>query len=330
MRWATVILGATLVGLGGCARLPLDRDYRGPESTPSQVRSTFDYPEATPTYAIETLEQARHYTVRRVEFDSQVNVVEPHPIRMDYYDVPGDGPTPVIVVLPILGGPTFFAKHFAAGFARRGFAAVIVHRQSQYKDADQLQQLNDVFLQIVLDHRQALDWIASRDEFDQDRIGLFGISAGGIKSCLLHALDDRIDATVAALAGGDLAYILAYSKEKGIRKRRRKILDEHDITADELYEIVRREFKHDPLNYAPYADARRMLLILARFDRIVPYHKGMELRRRLGGPDTIILPTGHLTAILYVPYIEHAAAAYFRKRFAQVERTEEAVGSAEE
>lgn len=320
MRLFTKVLACLMVATGlaipGCVNLPADRSYSGPTPKPPQLIQEFSYERAANTYQVRTVGEKSRYTIKRVKFDSQVNVMEPHRIELDYYDLPDEDPVPVIVVLPILGGGNTFAKIFAAHFARRGYAAVIVHRQQQYKRVDELKKLNGMFKQIVLDHMQALDWIETQPDLDQNRIGIFGISAGGIKATLIHCLEDRIDAAVTALAGGDIPYIFSYSTEKRIAKKRRKILAEHSVTQDELYKILSDEFQHDPLKYAKYADARKTLLILGAFDQVVPYKKGLELRKALGDPKTVVLPTGHYTSLLFIPVVQEMATSFFKRTFA--------------
>ena len=318
-------LGAIGAVTSGCVTMPADRSYGGPVPKPDELVQEFSYERQANAYHMRTVDEKSHYTIKRVTFDSQVNVLEPHRIKIDYYDLPNEDPVPVIVVLPILGGGNTFAKIFADHFARRGYAAVIVHRQQQYKRVDELAKLNGTFKQIVLDHMQALDWIELQSDLDQNRIGIFGISAGGIKATLIHCLEDRINAAVTALAGGDIPYIFSYSAEKGIAKKRKKILDEHSVTQDELYKILSDEFQHDPLKYAKYGDARNTLLILGAFDQAVPYKKGLELRAALGDPKTIVMPAGHYTSLLFIPFVQEMATSFFKKTFvASATRTAEA------
>lgn len=49
---------------------------------------------------------------------------------------------------------------------------------------------------IFWDDLRSLDYLASRPEVDRDRLGCVGLSVGGLRSCHLAALDDRIKAAV--------------------------------------------------------------------------------------------------------------------------------------
>ncbi len=49
---------------------------------------------------------------------------------------------------------------------------------------------------IFWDDLRSLDYLASRPEVDPNRLGCVGLSVGGLRSCHLAALDDRIKAAV--------------------------------------------------------------------------------------------------------------------------------------
>jgi hypothetical protein len=307
MASAAAAFAVSLVG--GCAHLALPADYAGPEPRPGTLRSEFAYePRAEPVSITET-ESSDAYVVRRVEFAP----VDGRPLALDYYDLRSEAPAPVIIVMPVMGGRYRAARHFADHFASHGLAAVIVRRHEDDKKADELDELNAMFHDVAVDHLQAIDWIERQPELDAARLGLFGISAGAVKGALVYGVDERIDTAVLALAGGDLPYLFSYSNEGVISRGRREALREHGLTQDELYEEIRGEFVHDPLRYAPYVDARRTLLILARFDAAVPHHCGRALREAMGEPETIVLPTGHYGAILYVPFLQDRALAFLRR-----------------
>jgi hypothetical protein len=74
----------------------------------------------------------------------------------------------------------------------------------------------------------------------------------------------------------------------------------------------------DPLTYAPYVDPSKVMLVLARFDTVVPTQKGLLLKQKMGNPETIMIPSGHYTAALSIPYIKGQSFEFFEKRFAQV------------
>ena len=71
------------------------------------------------------------------------------------------------------------------------------------------------------------------------------------------------------------------------------------------------------MTYANYVDPKKVLLVLGRYDDVVPYEKGVELKEKMGNPETILLPAGHYTAVLSIPYIKSQSFEFFEKRFAE-------------
>jgi predicted alpha/beta-fold hydrolase len=292
----------------------MDHGYPGPRPLTPALENAYACPPFTGTYDERIIDRQPQFTIRRITFPSTRRIIASGPITVDYYDVDARDKVPVIMVLPILGGKNKIARIFARYFAANGYAAVIVHRQKKYKDFDQMDKVDQVLRQMVLDHRQVLDWIETRQELDRDKTGVFGVSMGGIKAALVAALDPRIKASVLALAGGDLARILAFSTEKGIEKKRLKLMAQKGITPDEFYNILAATIQCDPLEYAPHIDARNTMMILALFDRVVPFENGRELKKRIGNPETIYLMSGHYSSILYIHHVRYQALRFFKKK----------------
>ncbi len=309
-----IILVPALFFLAACAHLPMDSRYQGPVALPLALEQEYSYPAYTGSYDERVLAEEENFVVKRIAFSSTRNLIPAGPIAIDYYDIRKEGKHPVIMVLPILGGNNAIAGIFAAYFADNGYAAVIVHRQNEYKKIKQLDRVDRVLRQIVLDHRQVLDWMETRKELDAGRTGVFGVSMGGIKAALVSALDKRISASVLALAGGDLAYILTHSTERGIKKRRLKYMEENQLTPDQFYNQLKTGIACDPMEYAGHINAAGSMMILALFDRAVPFKKGRELKEKIGNPETIYLVSGHYSAILYLYYVRRAALDFFRKK----------------
>jgi dienelactone hydrolase len=234
-------------------------------------------------------------------------------VTFDYFQVPGAN-HPVILILPISGGRRYPAEEiFARHFARQGFAAIIAHRWKPPSEFD-LGAI-DRWLRLSLEENQlALDGIETRPELDASRIGLFGISMGGIRGVMLTALDPRIKASVFGLAGSDLPAILAHSRDRGIVRRRAKLLSEGEWTPAELEAALREAITCEPREFAAHVDPHRSLLVLGVFDRVVPFARGWQLREELGEPETLLLPTGHYTAVLAIPAIQLKSVEFFETR----------------
>ncbi|MCW5937319.1 MAG: hypothetical protein KIT11_08440 [Fimbriimonadaceae bacterium] len=151
-------------------------------------------------------------------------------------------------------------------------------------DADALVQ---TMTQSVLDLRRTVDFLGSRPEFDADRIGLSGTSLGAIVASLGYAVEPRIKSASFMLGGADLAAIL-WSSSVVVRQReefRRK-----GFTEERLRQAIR---AIEPLEYLRQDDPRPALVVLARYDSVVPASDGEKLARALGKPQVVELQTGH-------------------------------------
>ncbi|MHC4911296.1 MAG: dienelactone hydrolase family protein, partial [Planctomycetota bacterium] len=156
---------ASATWLGGCTHMRLDPDYAGPAPRPDAIEAPFRY-DRSGTMADVVVAEPNEDGFRRVTFGSAVNYVDEHDLVVDLLDPGGETPRAIVLVLPILGGDNEIATHFARHFAKKGFAAAIVHRQDDYKDTTELDELNRVFRQIVVDHMQVLDWLETQEGID--------------------------------------------------------------------------------------------------------------------------------------------------------------------
>src|SRR5439155_13084381 len=113
--------------------------------------------------------------------------------ELEYYlpPKPSREAMPVIIILPVSAGAHYpLERHFARYFTRRGFAAVIVHRESG-PDPKTAQQINGLLKQSVADNALVIDWLQTRPEIDATRLGVLGTSMGAIKGSLFVAVDPR-------------------------------------------------------------------------------------------------------------------------------------------
>ena len=85
--------------------------------------------------------------------------------------------------------------------------------------------------QAVCDVRRAAVWLAARPDVEPQRIGVAGISLGGIVSALAAAVDPAIRDGAFLLAGGDLSSIL-WGMPEGAAYRKRWL--EAGRTKDDL------------------------------------------------------------------------------------------------
>jgi len=300
--------------LSGCVHLPPKRPARLAKPLPSALVSEFNSPAGFVSNCEEKLvKNESRYSLRRIELTFDQTSATSN-VTIDYYQVQERaGPSAVIVLLPISGGGYEVESLFARYFARHGLAVALVHRREVGKRTPEASEIEGWLKQNIADHKRVLDWIETRGELDAHRIGLFGISMGGIQAALLAPLDHRVKAATFGLAAGDLPFVLAHSTERSIVRHRAEFLRAHQMNLAQFQDELRNAMTCDPALLAPYVEQERVLLVLGFCDTVVPFDKGWELRGKLGKPETLILPTGHYTALFCIPYVKNRCLHFFRK-----------------
>jgi pimeloyl-ACP methyl ester carboxylesterase len=288
-------------------------DYRGPSKLPLAIRTEVPTQPIAPVTvrSDRELRDRMHFDVRRVALPSNVDASAS--IGFDYYDVAGDERTPVVVLLPIFNGQLSITRYFARYFANQGWAAVVVVREH-----DPLEEMFEPEIAIranLAEYQRVLDWVEQQAELDPARIGLFGISFGAMDAVMLTALDDRVDALVAAMGGGDLASLMMSTNYRRIARRVHGRLADSGMSREGLAESIAEQITMDPIALAPYVDAERVLMIMTRTDAIVPFAAQEALRKSLGAPETLYLPTGHRPSIVYFPKVRSSAFEFFARQF---------------
>jgi hypothetical protein len=138
---------------------------------------------------------------------------------------------------------------------------------------------------------------------------------------MLTAVEPRIRASVIIMAGGDLASVVGRSTEHEptVLRETYGVVGEPSGEALARFEAdARKVFQTCPLRLAPYADPETIFMVTTRRDTSVPSDTQMRLHEALGRPAMISLPTGHYTAIIYLPVITSRARSFLDARFKAV------------
>jgi dienelactone hydrolase len=263
-------------------------------------RAVFFY-ELTPVFA------TRRYTVARLKFPSPIRTPEPenNVVHAEYFAPQGFGRNrPGVVVLHILGADFPLSRYVAARLAERGTAALFVKlpyygerrpatgglSSKRFLSSD-IDRTVTAMRQGVCDVRRALCWLASRPEVDGSRLGITGVSLGGIVAALAAAVDPAIRQAAFLLAGGDLATIL-WSMPEGAKFRAWWL--QSGRTLSDLKALTD---PFDPLNYAQGLSGKRMLMIAGKVDEVIPERSTVLLWEAAGRPPIKWYDCGHYSAV---------------------------------
>ncbi len=288
--------------------------YAGPAARPASLEERFAYEPLDGEASRSLMKETRRYTVHRILLRQSGAANGDGPLEIEYYELPGPGPHPVAMVLPILDGQNRVARQFAGYFAKHGLAAVIVYTRQKDSLLADMSNPEAAIRRTVTRHRQVLDWIEAQAELDSDRMGVFGASLGGFNALFLAAADGRVRAVVPALAGADLPRLMVRSEERRVSKYVDKFRNERGWSDAEMEAYLRSKIDSDPLVLAPCIDANRVLMIIARYDDAIPYVSQLQLRQALGEPEALMLASGHKSTLLYLPYLKWKVLEFFRRQ----------------
>jgi dienelactone hydrolase len=225
-------------------------------------------------------------------------------VHCEYYQPTKPGPRPAVIVLHILGGDFPLSRLFCNSLAQHGVAALFVKmpyygpRRDPKSPARMVstdpQATVEGLTQAVLDIRRATAWLAARPEVDKDQLGIFGISLGGITSCLAAANEPRLQNVCMLLAGGDVARVAWESLE--VRGIKDKWLAGGG-TREQFVEIMKQV---DPVTYAAGAKGKRILMLNADRDEVIPRECTDALWKALGEPEIEFYRGGHYSVIRHI------------------------------
>lgn len=171
-------------------------------------------------------------------------------------------PLPVVILMHGLGDhkAVDYVEYGNDLFLKNGFAVLRIDisehgdRKNDVYDfdltGDYKYWTRNVISQTVFDLRRAIDFIETRKELDQKRIGYYGISLGGIIGTVFCGVENRIKVPVIALAGGQL-----------------NLLYEENALSSEAKDFVS---IIEPINFVKQISPRPFLMLNAKNDEIVP------------------------------------------------------------
>lgn len=276
------------------------------------------------TYDISPLRQERRAEVFTLSFPSPLSTGcgENDNVRGEWF-VPrrAKGPVPTVVVLHMISGSFPLVRLACRALAGAGVGAFMMYlpHAGPRAAAGARRRLRreplfflEMLRQAVQDTERAGWLLAQRPEVAG--VGLMGISLGGLVAATAGAQCPLFGKTFLLLAGGDLMEILnraflarrmarAFTgMDEGLRAR----------ISEQLAEV-------EPLSHAAgfgeRARAGGLFMLNAKYDHVIPPEQSRLLADAAGlGRDHVRwIPSGHYTALLFLPRLLWETARFFRQ-----------------
>ena len=308
--------GVLLLQLTACASVqPLEPPHTVALPMPADVAARFEYEAGAARAELSLASENSTYRVFEGEFLPDIaGSDDDSPITFEYYQQIGPERVPVVLVLPILNGQKHVVKPFATHFADNGYNVVIVDTVQRRTLLEDMLEPEAAIRRTAIRHRRVLDWVDTLAEIDTDRIAVFGASLGGFNALFLTATDSRIRASALALVAGDLPFVLTNSSERRINEAADGAMETLQTDSEGLRRYLEQHILSDPMDLAHYVEPDRVLMVLAKFDDSVHYEKQLELHAAMGNPESITLPTGHVTAAAYLFYLRARVLDFFDRK----------------
>jgi dienelactone hydrolase len=243
------------------------------------------------------------------------------PARAHLLIPPGPGPHPGVMVFPIRGGSHLVSEALSKSLTNRGYVTLRLERRRVFQAGDPTGDFEVPASRLrdsLSDGRRLLDWFAAHPEVDGDRIGVAGVSLGGIMAATLLGMDERVRAGFFIMAGGGLPEIIHDSHDPRLESFRDGVQGPEEVDRESFLEAMRpTTVDLDPLTFAANVEPDRALIVSARFDRVVPPERTEALWEAMGRPRWIKVPSNHYAILPFFWWSVGQGADLFDRVFAE-------------
>ena len=165
--------------------------------------------------------------------------------------------------------------------------------------------------QAVLDARRGLDYLGHRPDVDPARLGVAGISLGGVLSGVTAGADPRIKVALTLVGGADFAR--GFWEGLLTRRYRNEIL--RGGYTYETYQAAMAPI--DAANWLParHFDPENVLMINGHYDLVILPGQAKALAKDFGGTHVVWLNTGHYGAAFSEREATDLGRKFLRARF---------------
>jgi dienelactone hydrolase len=316
-----------LVGIGLAAILSIVWQAQAEQPKPTQTISvTKTCNDAPFDYQMRELSKRMNFCVYRLTYPSPIQSPqkENNTIPADYYmpnHLQSGLKYPAVIYLHSLDGNEQLTDMVCSVLASRGLPTISFKmpyygERGGTKGPEAMIEKPSVFLGAVMqvgqDIRRTIDLLASRPEINPDRIGVAGLSLGGLTAAAAAGNEPRLYRATLMLAGGDLLSIIRHAHETRLLS---DMLDR--LSPEERTDVEAKINAADPMRCAAAlrdrAMAGRVLMINAGIDEVIPRANTEKLANALGILDRVVWfdGLGHYTMMAELPRALKMAADFF-------------------
>lgn len=301
------IAASSFLALAGCVTVPAGNP-RDALVMPKAIATRYSLCESSPKVTIHSSQRWEGFTLSKGQFATADEIG----VAFEFFEPEGEEARAFVMVLPYLEGSYRIPRMLCKSLARHGIASAFLERPADILAPDQSgASAERQFASTISRYRAFFRWAGERPSIDRTRLGLAGISLGAIMGTALMAAEPQLAKGMLILPGGDIPQILLRSRETKVIEYLQARGAKDSLTPAQIAEDFRENFQSDPLLLAPYVDPRKILMVTARYDNVIPRDCSDRLWQELGCPERILLPTGHGTAGFAFPHIDARMIRFF-------------------
>jgi hypothetical protein len=237
----------------------------------------------------------------------------------------GDEQVPAVIILPPTGGMNYLDRQTAETLCDYNMAAIILKTDFSnivaQAEGDLLppEDHEQAFYRVAAGIKAVMAMVAEDENMDSSKVGLFGVSLGGILGSFVMSTQPNISAGYFVVAGGDIPEILAYSEQREVSAIRRKRMREQGFeTKEEFENFLREHIPFDPMDMAPMMLPETLRMVIANRDDVVATENQRALQEAFGNPQTMYYESGHTQTVIsfLLPFTgRRRVARFFEERF---------------
>jgi len=302
----------------------------------------YDYSGDDVHFNLHLKHQASRWLRYTVDFPAafQTGDKESQTVHADYFQPRNSGKAPLVILLQGVGDASLVpCRALARSLAGKGIACFVprlgVH-SSRLSGAGRRrmplltdEEWFEIYRTAVVEVRQVVDWSGTRTELDVRKVGVLGVSFGGLISAISMAVDERITAAALIVSGANSGKIVQKAKARVLNRGYRTTEVEYragqqqytrylNEVAEKGFEDVippRQSYLNDPLTFAGYLRQRPLLMVNARWDEFIPREATLDFWEACGKPAITWLPGTHTAIWLWYPLIRRRIGSFFESVF---------------
>lgn len=209
---------------------------------------------------------------------------------------------PLIFVFPPIMGNTHIDKSVAKKLVNKGANVVLVEMESLFEEKISIKDLSNKFYYTLYLLKQLVESSIQNPELniDHDRVGVFGLSLGGIVGATLAGISPSVKRLYVIGASGNLPLISFNSTRRSISIFRENSMTKNSLIDAESWANFSKPYfrKLDPLNYIENYKEKKIFMLMSPSDTTVPFTAQAQFWKALGQPDYRLYDMSHISMII--------------------------------